>query len=439
MPSGDIVVEALRFSRICGKWFKVRLGPAVLVLIGDAETTHEVLTKPANDCIKSPNIQNLWKIAGNGLPLISNPDIHRHARKILSQGFRGLDQSQQNVNIFNECASRLVDYLRELNGNTPVAALPLIQRTTLEAVVKVSTGRDVNILNGSERWLGDSFCALVRAFGMRIIYFMPIAEPLVRFAFRKDIERVHNFLYNIIDESEKNPEDAPPILSVLLEAKKNGSISRTDTLGQLLGVLIGGHESMSSLLAYAFGALAYHTHVQQKVYDEIMRICGNKEFEASDADKLREVDAWLLESLRMWPPFAILARTLTKDWTMKDGVELPAGTQIFMMANIVHRDETTWDDPDTFNPDRFDRSLSVSYHQQQHRFVPFGRGARGCIGDKYFWCEAKALAVALIRAFEVKWVEGESTLDPVLGQTTLRPQKDMVVRFCPRPGPTISS
>jgi len=82
---------------------------------------------------------------------------------------------------------------------------------------------------------------------------------------------------------------------------------------------------MSSLLSYAFGALAFYPNVQKRVFDEIQAVCGDEPFDKSHADRLRETEAWLLESLRVWPPFSVLTRRLKQNWTIQDNVTLPPG------------------------------------------------------------------------------------------------------------------
>ena len=105
------------------------------------------------------------------------------------------------------------------------------------------------------------------------------------------------------------------------------------------------------------------------------------------------------EALRLCPPAATLSRVALQDIDV-DGYRAEAGDVLAVGIYAVHRDPSLWDDPLTFNPERF--SPANSKGRDRWQYLPFGAGPRSCIGDHFAMLEATLAVATIIRRREIQ-------------------------------------
>jgi cytochrome P450 len=132
------------------------------------------------------------------------------------------------------------------------------------------------------------------------------------------------------------------------------------------------------------------------------------------------------ETMRLYPPAPVLSRTVAEEVTLGD-VTLPKDTLIIIPVYAVHRHRAYWDDPDRFDPDRFLPEREATRPRAQ--FMPFGYGARTCIGATFAMLEATAILATLVRGARFEW-DGVSAPEPE-ARVTLRPRGGMPLRVTP--------
>jgi hypothetical protein len=154
-----------------------------------------------------------------------------------------------------------------------------------------------------------------------------------------------------------------------------------DHLGdRVVTLLLAGHETTATALSWAIA----ETHADASVLAELRRNLGQDAY----------VDAVNQESLRLHPPIPVISRLLAHDvqlgaWT------LPAGVFVTPCIWLVHRDPEVFSDPARFDPKRF---LGQGY--RPHEYLPFGGGARRCIGMHFALNEMRLVLRSLLRRFE---------------------------------------
>ncbi|KAL1115983.1 hypothetical protein AAG570_005478 [Ranatra chinensis] len=128
--------------------------------------------------------------------------------------------------------------------------------------------------------------------------------------------------------------------------------------------------------------LGMHQDIQEKVYDEIMRVFGDSDRDATmeDLNRLVYMEQVIKETLRRWPLIAILMRSATEDLQLIAGkYKIPAGSTIIVPPSIVHLRRDIYPDPYKFDPDRFAPENMAKRHK--YTFMAFGGGPRSCIGQ----------------------------------------------------------
>jgi len=124
------------------------------------------------------------------------------------------------------------------------------------------------------------------------------------------------------------------------------------------------------------------------------------------------------ESLRLYSPVPLLKRYTERE-TKIGGYPIPAGTEIVICPSVIHRLPRYYEEPMTFNPDRWDEKKNDT------AYLPFSNGPRNCIGAKFSQIEAKTILTVLLARFRFRL----SPEHPVCGQlrVTLRPSPALMM------------
>nr|BBG43597.1 cytochrome P450 [Ascotis selenaria] len=164
-------------------------------------------------------------------------------------------------------------------------------------------------------------------------------------------------------------------------------------------VVVGGHDTSASTLTFAFTLLGSHPHAQQKLYQEIIRVCGtsDKDVEKQDLSKLVYTEAVLKETLRLYPIALLLPRYIDRDVKLKN-YTLKANSDCFVMANGLHRHAIWGEDAEQFRPERW---LDKDTLPDAKYYAAFGLGRRSCIGRAYALMSMKIVVVHVLRRFSI--------------------------------------
>jgi cytochrome P450 len=187
--------------------------------------------------------------------------------------------------------------------------------------------------------------------------------------FEGQLRAVDELLYAEISERRATGgfEEREDILSMLMSARfEDGSaMTDTDLRDQLMTLLLAGHETTATALAWTFDLLLRHAEPLARLRESL---------EAGEDDYLRAV---ISESLRLRPVVPVAGRRLAKDLSA-DGLELPAGTDVTPAIWLAHTRADTYPEPFAFRPERFLDEAPDTY-----AWVPFGGGIRRCLGAAF--------------------------------------------------------
>ena len=224
--------------------------------------------------------------------------------------------------------------------------------------------------------------------------------------FRAALADIHAVIDEAIAGCEADPDRDCELVRLLLAARDPDTgrpLTRDEVVSDLTVFLIAGHDTTSTTLTYALWALGHHAELQDRVANEVGEL-GDRSLTVDDITALPFTVQVIHEALRLCPPAAALARLATRD-TVVDGFRIERGTNLIVGIYALHRDPALWDAPETFDPDRF--SAERSRGRDRWQFLPFGAGARSCIGDHFAILEATLGLASLVRRRRV------TSLDPV--------------------------
>jgi len=194
----------------------------------------------------------------------------------------------------------------------------------------------------------------------------------------------------------------------------SGQLTDTELRDQLVTLLLAGHETTATALAWALHELGRHPDLMRRTQAAA---------DAGDADGDAWLDAVLKESLRLHPVIPMVVRTLMKPQTIA-GVHVPRGATVGPSILIAHSREDNYEDPERFDPERF-----LGHNPPTNTWIPFGGGVRRCIGAGFAMMEGVAVLREVFRAVDVTAV---GTDEPRVRNITSVPTYGARIKVTPR-------
>jgi cytochrome P450 len=224
--------------------------------------------------------------------------------------------------------------------------------------------------------------------------------------------------------------DERDILSSLLQAVDSDSGERftfEEILDQVAMLFLAGHETSASALTWAIYLLSLYPDIQEKAYKEVMDVVRDGEFDAMVIKKMPLLTNIFKETLRLYPPVGFFARENTHETTMRDKT-IQKGASVVVSPWLIHRNPDFWDNPNGFDPDRFNDPKSI----QKDTYLPFGMGPRICIGASFALQEAVLILATILRDFKIQLQE--DFVPDVVGRLTVRSANGMLIILTKREG-----
>jgi hypothetical protein len=226
-------------------------------------------------------------------------------------------------------------------------------------------------------------------------------------------EETDALIYDLIEERRAEGAERADILSMLLEAQhEDGSpMSREELRDELMTLLVAGHETTASSLAWAFERLVR----EPRVVAELQR-----EIDHRDGDEY--LTATVQETLRARPVLPNSAPRLVKQPVEIGGWQYDPAEPVCVVPNayLVHHDQAIYQDPYTFRPERFLDEAPGTY-----TWIPFGGGRRRCLGASFAMLEMKIVLRSVLPAVSLQ--AGSATFEmPRRRNITIRPAQGAV-------------
>jgi cytochrome P450 len=328
----------------------------------------------------------LLPVLGEHSLLLLDEDAHMEQRKLLLPPLHG-QRMQRYGELMSEIAAEEID--RWPSGE-PYPLRPRMQAITLEIVLRAVFGLEqgdrLESLRGELRGLLDT---LTRPY----MFLFPVLlgpERLARFGpFQRMHEKVDALIYAEIAERRgaADLDKREDILSMLLTARHESDASpMTDKeiRDELLTLLVAGHETTATALAWAVERLARHPDKLARLAEEVQ--AGEKKY----------LEAVVTETLRLRPVISLVARYLRAPTTI-GGWQLPAGVTVAPSIYLVHRRPDIYPNPERFEPERFLERSPGTY-----TWIPFGGGVRRCIGGSFAHFEMQVVLAELVKRRQLR-------------------------------------
>jgi cytochrome P450 len=167
---------------------------------------------------------------------------------------------------------------------------------------------------------------------------------------------------------------------------------------EMVTLLLAGHETTATTLAWVLHYVLAHPAVHARVRDELAAWDGGDRVPGSS--DLPYLDAAIKETQRVMPILPMVGRRLHAPTTI-GGHELPAGVVVAPSIYLAHRRPDVWDDPATFAPERF-----LDRRPSPYEFLPFGGGNRACLGAAFASFEMKTVLARMLGRVDLRTAPG---------------------------------
>ncbi|KAL3523037.1 hypothetical protein ACH5RR_015871 [Cinchona calisaya] len=165
-----------------------------------------------------------------------------------------------------------------------------------------------------------------------------------------------------------------------------------------LELFIAGTDTSSSTIEWAMTELIKQPKYLEKIRHELEREISGNVINESNLSQLSYLQACVKETLRLHPPVPLLLPRHANETRQVMNYTIPEGTQIVVNVWAVARDPNNWEDPLTFNPDRFLHS-ELDFKGNDFEFLPFGSGRRICPGMNMGLAQVHLFLASLIYHF----------------------------------------
>jgi cytochrome P450 len=384
---------------------RFRIGPKQVVMVCDPELTRQVLSDDRTFDKGGPLIELVKSLVNDGLATCPR-SRHRRYRRLIQPVF-----DPTRFPGYAETLTAGISAVTDSWRDGGVIDVPVeMRRIAIHAAVQMLFS---GVLAPSVvDQMADDFTSFLVAVAQRVgkpPIFSRVPTPGNR-RHDQSVARIRQTLHNVIADRRGQGDTHNDLLTALLATNEDGQPELTDTVmvDHAATFIAAPTATIASVMGWAVLMVARHPDIAARLHSEVDTALAGAPARFAHLSELKFTRQIVTETLRMYPTVWIMTRVVTAA-TRLGGHYLPAGTILTYSPYLVGR-SALYDNPQRFDPDRWDDSGSPL--PPRHAFIPFGGGARQCIGVQVAPHEM-VLALATIAS---RW-----HLEPVPG-TPLRPR-----------------
>lgn len=399
-----------------GDIFQVKIGGYnTVVFTRDPAMIRHVLQKQHKNYYKSPlQTKDLAKYIGYGI-LTSNGEHWKTHRRMIQPAFH----KKKLLGLMGIMRDAIRFELRSIETDKELDVFPLMGDLAFQVVAKSLFSRaDIRKRMARLKHMTET--------NQRMLI-KEMRQPYLNwwFHFSGKIKRhlrlaedARNLLNGIIEERIESGEDKDDLLDMLLKARyeDGGAMPRRQLIDEVLILFAAGHETTANALSFALYLLAKHPEIQEKAYQEAIKVSLDGEDLMESMGQLSYIKWCVEETMRLYPPAYIIDRIAIAD-DQFENMHFSKKTMILMSIYELHRSPDFWDAPEAFRPERFNVTDKKIYSEY---YYPFGAGPRMCVGNNFAMYEMIMTLTEIIRAYQISSTIENIAINPLI---SLKPKR----------------
>jgi cytochrome P450 len=365
-----------------GKRYTIKmLGTPPFVTISEPDEVKQIFMTAPDVLHPGEGAIVLEPVVGRHSLILLDEDVHLEQRKLMLPAFHG-ERMKRLTGLMTEV---IEDGVESWPRDQTVRLHARMQELALEMILRTVFGIDADDerLVTLRRNLNE-----VLDFGTTPASLLPMLRRGPRWnEFVRVREETDALIFDLIDERRATNGDRDDVMAMLLTARHEDDtpMTKQELRDELMTLLVAGHETTASQLAWTFERLTRTPRVLRRLTEAV---------DAGDDDY---VDATVNESLRDRPVLPIAEPRLVKKPVEIGGWEYPEGVALTCNAYLMHHDPDLYDDPYEFRPERF-----VDEQPGTYTWIPFGGGRRRCIGASFAQLQMRLVLKAVLERYELE-------------------------------------
>ncbi len=343
-----------------------------MVFLADPDLVKAVWSQDKINGLPAGRRITLQPVLGPRSVLLLEGDEHLRRRRLLLPPFHG-----ERMRAYSDLIDEIT--LRDIERwplNEPFALMPRMSAITCDVILRAVFGTHAGAREDELRIAIQDVLTRTTSTATQLSVVLAEAAGKPYTPFHRAVRRMDAVLLAEIRDRQAAPDlaERDDILSMLVQARdEDGSpMSQEELRDQLVTLLLAGHETTATSLAWAFDALFRNPEVRAKL-------------EASLTEGDEYLDAVIEETLRIRPTVHDVGRRLGAPIQTKDGRTLEAGTAVFASIILLHRRADLFPEPGAFRPERYLGDAKPSTYS----WIPFGGGMRRCLGAAFAQLEMR--------------------------------------------------
>jgi len=389
-------------------------GRAPLVVLTNPELVHDALSRPET-FERVPAQESAALIAEGGLVQSEGP-LWRQQRSIMNPAF-----DSRQVRAYADSVGERVDSIADDwadRGRFDTNLHREMTRLTVRVASEVLLGEDI----GADR--AEQFHEWMQTAGTEFEFDLASVGPewlptRISPAFREAAEGIRNLSEDIIERRRRLIADGEPgrnMVTMLIQAEDDSEVDYPEhqIRDEVSTFLIAGHETTALSLTYTTALLSWYPDVRERVREEAEAVLGSGPASHGDVRDLTYTMRVYREALRLYPPAWAVFRRAGRKARLGD-YRVDEGSAVIMPQWSIHRSDRYFDDPRTFDPDRWERRNPNNVPA----YFPFSSGPHACVGKQFALSGATLTLARLVRDFDID--VPQDALDDLRVTPTLRP------------------
>lgn len=410
------------FARVaaeCGAVAPIRMGPQTVLMLNEPALVKQVLQDKFDNYRRSRFYDVIRPILGEGI-FLSEGERWLRQRRLLQPPFHG----RELLDMTGRIAGAVSDMLERWRGpalrGEPVDIAQEMMRLTLDVVFR--TLLTVRLPNVSDT-VYEALKIVLHEAEQRVWSLLPFRDKLPtpsNRAFRQALAELDDVVRRVIEDRRADREAPRDLLAILLEAfpdAERDPAQAKELRDHVISIIIAGHETAANVLIWMWTLLSRNPAAERRMRAEIAAVLDGRTPSIDDVRKLTYTANVFAEAARLYPPVWTFSRQAVEDDWLGDA-PVKKGDTVMVCAYAMHRNPRHWENPEGFDPDRFEPARSEGRHP--FAYFPFSAGPRTCLGKRFGLIEGAIVAAMVAQRYRLELVPGhEIAPAPMI---TLRPK-----------------
>jgi cytochrome P450 len=400
---GFLTRTALQYGDVV----QYRIASFHLVQVSHPDGIQRILQENHRNYTKdSPTLREFRRVLGNGL-FTSEGAFWLRQRRLMQPAFHRQRIAALGEMMVNAAQSMLQGWQSASLNGQPMDVSQEMMALTLEIACRALFSANIQ---PHVQEIGRAVTEIVEEVVFRFDHPFypspPFPTPRNR-RYQAALQTLDRIAYELIQQRRRQPVEGGDLLSLLMEMRDEDTgqgMTDQELRDEVVTLLIAGHETTAAALSWTSYLLSQNPQVEQRLSLELDQVLSGRFPTAADLPSLPYMRMVIDESMRLYPPAWVTERIAEADDEVC-GYTIPAGAIVVVSPYVMHRHPTYWENPESFDPERFLSERSAG--RPRYAYFPFGGGPRQCIGNSMALMEAQLVLASVYQLYHLDLASGQ--------------------------------